>query len=368
MNARERIEATLQRRPHDRIPLVCLDRVAPRGDLEMALRERGMGLVLPRQVVWCEYPHVQLDVKTAGDIVTTVYRTPAGALEQRQRHNLGPLPDGRCATLDGLIKSPADYDAARFMAEDALWHLDNSTYSDVEFEIGGDGIVRCQGPRPAYEVSLDLYGGYHGAVQQRQALVRWAAEQERYGDAFSGLLAAIEGREERQLAAVLSSPVWWVSLGQNDGVLGPTRRREHVLPFYQRVTPQLHAAGKIASLHAHATNLRSFGGLIAETGVDVVEAFTPPPGGDLSLAEARQAWGSQVVIWVNLPDAVVWWPTEAIRRYVLGLVESDPHPEALMIGFTETGLLGIVDEESDAAYRRGLMAIADALDEVGTLS
>lgn len=367
MNARERIEATLRRQPHDRIPLVFLEQVTPRGDLELALRERGLGLVLPREVVWCEYPHVEMDVQTNGDIVTTLYHTPAGTLSQRQRRNLGPLPDGCCATLDGLIKGPGDYAAARYLAEDALWHVDAGAYNDVSFEIGGDGVVRCQGPRPAYEVSLSLYGGFHGAVQQRQALVRWAAEQDRFAEGFAQLLAAIEAQEERQLAAVLSSPAWWVTLGQNDGVLGPARRREHVLPFYQRVTPQLHGAGKVASLHAHATNLRSFGGLIAETGVDLVEGFTPPPGGDLSLAEARQAWGNQVVIWANLPDAVVWWPREAIRRYVLDLVASDPHPEALMLGFTETGLLGIVDAESDAAYRTGVMAIADALDEAGAL-
>jgi hypothetical protein len=368
MNARERIEATLHRRSHDRIPLVCLDQVAPRGELELALRERGMGLVLSRPVVWWEYPNVQMDLQSNGDIATTIYRTPAGVLQQRQRQNLGLLPDGVCAKFDGLIKGPADHDAARFMANDAVVHVDHSIYTDVAFEIGDDGVVCCQGPRPAYEVSLELYGAFYGAAQARQALVRWAAEQERYAESFGALLTALEAQNARLLEAVLVSPVPWISLGQNDGMLGPARRREHILPFYQRVVPRLHAAGKVVSLHAHATNLRSFGRLIGETGVDLVEGFTPPPGGDLSLTEARQSWGREVVIWVNVPDAVIWWPADVIRTYIRDLVASDPHPEALMIGFTETGLLGIIDDESDAAYHAGLRVIADELDEVGHLA
>jgi len=366
MNARERIEATLWHRPHDRIPLVCLEPVMPRGDLELSLRQGGMGLVLPREVVWLEYPHVQLDQQTTGDIATTLYHTPSGTLRQRRRLNLGRLPDSACATLDGLIAGVADYEAAAFVLQDAVYHVDASTYNDTALEIGADGVVRCQGPRPAYEVSLELYGAYPGAVQARRAQALWAAEQERFPREFERLLEAAERQQYRCMEAAAASPVPWIALGRIDGMPSAERLAARVLPFYRQAVPRLKAAGKVTSLHAHAGNLRSFVDLIGESGVDIVEGLTPAPGGDLSLGEARRAWGADVVVWLNLPDAVLWWAPDEIRRYVLDLVASDAHPGALMVGLTETGLLAIVDNESDAAYRRGLEAVRCALEEVGT--
>ena len=368
MNIRERIEATLSKRPHDRVPFVCLDQIVPRGDLEFSLRERGMGLVLPRSVVWSEHPHVEIEDQAQGDIETTTYHTPQGTLFQRHLRNLGALPDSACGVVDGLLSSPGDYAAMTAMAEDAIFHVDPSQANDTDFEIGADGVVRCEGPRAPYDLACEAYGCYRGAPQMRRELIRWAAEQESNAQAYSQLLEALGRQEEKRLEAVLDTKVQWVSLGRLDGLYGPARWREHVLPYYQEVVPRLHTAGKQVSLHAHAANLGAFKALIAETGVDLVEAITPPPAGDLTLADARQAWGAQTVIWVNLPDALLWWTPEAIEAYVVNLIKSDPHPEALMVGFTETGLLGIVDEESDAAYRRCLLAVADALDNVGQLA
>ncbi len=364
MNARERIEATLERREHDRVPFVCLDGIMPRGDLELSLRQRGMGLVLPREIVWCEYPHVQIETESSGDIQITTYHTPVGTLSRRQLRQLGPLPDSVCPILDGFVKSSSDWEAARFMATDAIFHVDTSAYNDTEFEIGGDGLVRCQGPRSPLELTLELYGGFYGALQARHAMVLWNAERRQ--PKFDDLLQAIEYQQDRYLEAIISSPVRWISLGQIDGMINPGLWEESVLPFYERIVPRLHEAGKIVSLHAHSTQLKAFWKAIAATKVDVVEAITPPPSGDLSLEEARQVFDG--VLWLNLPAALLWWEPDAVRAYMLDLVQGDPHPEALMVGFTEKGLLGIVDKESNSTYRRSIKVIMDTLSEVGCLT
>jgi len=53
--------------------------------------------------------------------------------------------------------------------------------------------------------------------------------------------------------------------------------------------------------------------LIPQTGCDVIEAFTPPPMGDLSMAEARTALGDKIVIWVDFPESVFWQGVEETK-------------------------------------------------------
>ena len=62
--------------------------------------------------------------------------------------------------------------------------------------------------------------------------------------------------------------------------------------------------GKIIALHAHANNLSHLEGLVREISCDVIEAFTPPPVGDLSLADARAAWGKDAIICINFPETI----------------------------------------------------------------
>ena len=86
-------------------------------------------------------------------------------------------------------------------------------------------------------------------------------------------------------------------------------------------------------MHAHASNLSVFKNLIAQTGVDVIEAFTPPPIGDLSVAEARKAWGEKTIIWVNFPETVFLYGEESTKEYTIDLLKSDSS-SALVIGMT----------------------------------
>ncbi|GAG44777.1 unnamed protein product, partial [marine sediment metagenome] len=113
---------------------------------------------------------------------------------------------------------------------------------------------------------------------------------------------------------------------------------------------------------------RAFAELIGETRVDVVEAFTPPPIGDLSLADARAAWGPDTIIWVNFPETVFWYGADQTRDYTLDLLGQDPRPDRLVIGMTEMGTYGVTDDESEQVFKDGMRAIMDAIDEFsGTL-
>jgi hypothetical protein len=132
--------------------------------------------------------------------------------------------------------------------------------------------------------------------------------------------------------------------------------------------PLLHERGKVCAYHAHASNLNAYKDLIAATGVDVVEAYTPPPVSDLSIEAARAAWGSDVVIWVNFPETVFYHGADYVREYTLALLEADAPGGRLVLGFTEMGLFGIQDEITEKAFREGFLAIAETINEYGVYS
>ena len=99
--------------------------------------------------------------------------------------------------------------------------------------------------------------------------------------------------------------------------------------------------------------------MIPLTGVDVIDGFNPPPVGDLSIQEARAAWGNQLVIWVNFPTRIFYEGVEATERFTIELLESDPNG-SLIIGMT-TGTSAIADDETAQVFRDGMLAVMNAI-------
>jgi len=361
MDFRTRINAVLHEQIPDRIPFVPYDNLVPRGDFERELRNRGMGLCLRRFTIWEESPHVSIETKNEGDIAVRIYHTPKGDLTTRSRTHIGRIKDDDMdLDVEGLVKGVEDYEAAIFLIEDTSLHLDESIFWDACRDIGTDGIVRDTGLHPPYGATRYLYGGASG-------LSRWAQDQHDYPARFEELVQAIVRREERRLQLIAQSPAEFISLGDLDGTWGPNKIRKYDLPLYQKWVPILKSRGKICALHAHAGNLSHFKELVAEIGCQVVEAFTPPPVGDLSLSEARLAWGKDVIIWINFPETIFWSGVEATKQYTLDLIKSDPPGDKLIIGFTEMGTWGAMTDNSERVFREGTLAIMDAIEEYGHL-
>lgn len=356
MDFRTRINAVLHHEMPDRVPFAPYDNLVPRGDFERMLRNRGMGLCLRRPTIWEETPHVSVETKNEGDIAARIYHTPKGDLTIRSRTHVGRLKDDDLdLDIEGLIKGVEDYDAAIFMIEDTIYHLDEGIFHDAFRDIGTDGIIRDAGFEPPYGATRYLYGGVSG-------LPRWSQDQHDHPAQFDRLVRAVADREEKRLQLILSSPAEFISLGDLDGTWGPAKIRKYDLPLYQKYVPLLKAKGKICSIHAHAVNLTHFKDLVAEIGCQVIEAFTPPPVGDLGLVEARAAWGPDAIIWVNFPETLFWSGVEATRRYTTDLIRCDPPGNGLVIGFTEMGTWGAMTDEVERVFRDGTLAIMEAIE------
>ncbi len=357
MDFRTRINAVLHHQSPDQVPFAPYDNLMPRGDFERTLRNRGMGLCLRRPTIWEETPHVSIETKAEGDIETRIYHTPKGQLTMRNQLHTGRIKDADMdLDIEGMIKGIEDYPAAIYWLDDTQLHLGEGAFFDACRDIGLDGIVRDAGLQAPYGATRYLYGGVSG-------LPRWSQDQYDHPAEFEQLVQAVIRREEKRLQLIAGSPAEYLSLGDLDGTWGPAKIRKYDLPLFHKWVPILKSKGKICSIHAHAVNLSHFKDLVPEFGCQVVEAFTPPPVGDLSLAEARAAWGRDTIIWINFPETIFWSGAEATRQYTLDLIRSDPPGDRLVIGFTEMGTWGAVTEESSRLFREGTLAIMDALDE-----
>lgn len=350
----ERISAVLHGERPDRVPYAPYDNLVPRGDFERELRNRGMGLCLRRSGVWSEMPDVGVEHKTEGDTSYTTYHTPKGSVRSASRTHVGRISDGESIEAEWMIKEVADYEPVIFMIENTVYHADYAGWLGHARDVGSDGIVRFEGAGPPYDAT-DAY----------LSLEDWAQAQHDHPKEFGRLLEALERRAARFMPLVLEGPGELVSMGSLSGIYGPRQYEEHALPFYEEYLPKLRAAGKIATLHAHNSNLTAFADLVRRTGAPVIEAFTPPPVGDLSLAEAREAWGPEVVIWVNFPETLFLLGKEKTYDYTVELLKQDEGSGRLVIGMTEMGSYGITDDESERQFKDGMRAIVDAIDECG---
>ncbi len=354
MNFLERINAVLHGERPDRVPYAPYDVLVPRGDFERELRNRGMGLCLRRSGIWSETPDVGAEYKTEGDVSYTIYHTPKGDVRSARRTHVGRISDGESIEAEWMIKEVADFEPVISMIESTVYHADYDGFLAHERDIGSDGIVRFEGPGSAYDAT-DAYF----------SLEDWVQMQHDHPEQFGRLLAAAEQRVERMMPLVLEAPAEFMSVGSLSGIYGPRQYEEYALPFYEKYVPELKAAGKMPALHAHNSNLTAFVDLVKRTKCPVIEAFTPPPVGDLSLGDARQAWGPEVVIWVNFPETLFWLGKKETYDYTVDLLKQDKDSGRLVIGMTEMGSYGITDDESERLFKEGMRAIMDAIDDHG---
>jgi hypothetical protein len=351
MTNRERIMTILGGGTPDRVPFLPFGELIPRGSFEHAARMRGMGFIVHGCSLWSETPG-EVAARMQADAQLTIYRTPKGEVSESRMTHAGPLSNDSSVRTAWMIKSPADYEAVISLIDGTSYQADAESFLKADRELGDDGILHTWTDEPPYMDAQYFLG-----------LERWSYEQVDHPAEFRALLAALGRRQERRLALLLECPDYFVNLGNLAGNFGPSEYAAQILPYYRRWVPPFKEKGKKVTLHADASNLREYRDLVPATGVDVIEAFTPPPVGNLSLAEARSAWGEDVTIWINFPETVFYSGRAATMEYTVELLRSDPCPNKL-IGLTEMGLLG-VNASNEGIFKDGILAILDGIDAAG---
>jgi hypothetical protein len=172
---------------------------------------------------------------------------------------------------------------------------------------------------------------------------RFFIHHAKYPDLVEELCQAIAKSREPMYEIGAKSPADIIWCGDNiDGVLAnPKLFEKYFMPEYEKMARICHQHGKLLASHMDG-RVGVLKELIAKTPLDIIEALTPPPMGDLSIGEALKLWKDKV-IWVGFPGSIYMMGPEATRKHALDLLRDTIPGERLCI---EASTENIVSNEN----------------------
>lgn len=352
----------------DKVPFFHTDHHLLRGEKEREARNRGLGVVVYRPCYVESIPNVEIVTKSGPDSLIRTYKTPVGSLTEVLAMGTGYGMGGYAfrdwrgvipAYREKLVKGPEDYKILKFIVENIHYEPYYYAVEDQVKHLGQDGIVVTDLPYEPMERLLIEW------VEWKRFYIDLAKNTE----SIDEVVEILERKYEQELFPLAAdSPSEVIRYGGNlDSILvSPPMFQKYYLPSYSKFAEILHAKGKILSVHMDG-RLRALAQEIAKSKVDVVEAFTPPPMGDLPLDTAMALWKNKVV-WINFPSTVSTLPARPpreVKEYLIRLLESLIHNErAALIVSTENrvpeeNLLAMVDVMEKAILPLSTEVIGD---------
>jgi len=346
MNLRENAMAVFHHEKPERIPWWIYDwafpSFLPRGSWERELRNKGLCLygldkfLAGGPSYTIETPNVEVVQRSVAQgtkkVVTTTYNTPVGSVSKKERLDLNYLNPW---TMEFMIKDISDYEVVKFIHEDTTYRPNYQAFEDAERNVGDDGFcVAAVGYTPFHEALFHIMG------YQRVAIDLYTNPEE-----FEKLFRVVEKKFYEVCRMVADSPAEIVQMGDNlnGRVTSPRLFERFCMPIYRKATQIFHQKGKIVMVHMDGA-LDCLKELIPKTGIDVVEAFTPPPVGDLPISEARASWGDKIIIMINFPEPVCLLGVDAIKKCTLEILRSIAPGDGFMLSITEDIPQNILEE------------------------
>jgi hypothetical protein len=345
MTHRQRLEAVLDRRRPDRLPWfprleLWYQAHRLRGDLPEKYRgwtlrqiEKDLGMGTPARegrVCRTELRGVEVRSEERNGEILTEYCTPRGVVSTLHRGSRTLEQGGIAARMQvgHLIRGPEDYPAVEYLIEHTEILPAYEDYLAYDAEIGEDGLPMVHaGQEPMYRILQDLIGF-------NQAFFHLAD----YYPLVMHLYETLLEQARRIQQVVLDSPARLILHGEHfDSLMTPPPLfRQYMLAYFQEYAEKLHARGKALACHADADTSRLLE-LIKEAGFDMAECFVTAPMVKVTLAEARAAFGSQVILWGGIPSVLLCDPVteEEFERYLTGLFRIIAPGEAFILGVAD---------------------------------
>lgn len=350
LTPRERVERAVRFEDVDHVPLTIYESKIPQCEAERALRNDGLCIVQRGPNVYSvARPHVlgRESCSYAEDGRPRnrgVIHTDAGDLTSVSE------PAGFTSwNVERLFKGPEDYAALIAFHSDTEVIPGHDAFVRMRDLKGGDAVMRGGVGLEPMQLIIHHYLGVETFA------LEWAERR----DEVLRLYDAIVDERRKTYPVLAASPCEQFNYGGNvtPEIIGPARFREYYVPHYEECCEVLHAAGKLVGVHFDA-NTRAIAADIAATSLDYIEAFTPAPDTDMSVAEARAAWPDKA-LWINFPSSVFLSPDERIEECAIDLLRQAAPGNGLLIGITE--------DMPPGRDFPGLLAINRAIHEHGRL-
>jgi hypothetical protein len=258
-----------------------------------SLFERGLGQINHADLVCYRRPHLEL-VETSCTLAGQTRRDVRWITDIGELHEwyLGEWQQ------EYPIKTAADYRIMQRAWLDTTVIAIDDQFDQSEQAVGNGGITIGQlGRTPFQQIQIDYVG-----------LERFSYD---IADQATGLLDLLELMNDLKLQefrSVLPSAARYLKLWENLSIetMGPVLYREYLVPLYHQLFGILEGSGK--QLHVH------YDGKLAVVADQIrglpfagLDSLTPPPEGDVAIAEARCCWPDKflwlhpTLTWYSLP-------------------------------------------------------------------
>jgi uroporphyrinogen-III decarboxylase len=333
----------------DRLPQLIYSNFLPRGSFERRMRNMGLGLDLRCSVCRSDMPNVKSETKSVGNNDHTETTTPLGTLHSKRRTKLTfQLPGGSWA-VEHPVKRAEDLEIVKFMIEDTTYEPYYDDYLQLEAQLEGDGVVTVGAAyTPLMRIIVEFMG-----------YKTFALTHFRQPEAIDEVVKVLDRKYLEMYKIIAESPAEIVRIGDNiDEVLMPRKMFEkYCLPYYDKYSRILQKAGKKVTSHLDG-RLWTLRDLIGRTRLDAIEAFTPPPTGNLPISEARKAWEGKA-LWLNFPEVVFLGSADEIRTFTLDLMRE--------MGDGSGYILSITEDIHPDHYRKAIETLTTTVQEHGQL-
>ena len=242
-----------------------------------------------------------------GRIVKRVFKTPNGQLTAEFTYT----PVSHTVFIsDYPIKRLEDYKTFRYMIE-SLEYLDlEKAFRDKESEIGAEGVtVAFLHATPAYELIQCFMGlerfHYFFYDYRKETLHLMDTMFHKFCECY-------------RLSAKTAVPVVLISEDASTTMYSPMFFNRYLKPVLEEYCRIIRESGKVAVIHA-CGHLRDLVKSLGETGVDCIESVSPPPTGNISIREFKEAVPNLCVMG-GIPANVFLFESEQFREYVKKLI------------------------------------------------
>ena len=343
MEPREMVEAVLLGGSAGRVPFTVYECMLPQCAAERRLRNEWVCIV-QRQVpvVTTTMPHVNVTTRIYTEngktLTRTDFETPYGTV-----YAIDEAAGFTAWHHKRLFGGPEDYKALLFMIEDEQYTTNYGAFEAARHADGGDSIFPAGVGSEPLQTLISYYMGAETFCME------WYDNR----DEVLKLYDAIVRNRRRLYPLLADSPALAFNYGGNVApeIMGLDRFEQYYVPHYNEAADVLHAKGKLLGCHFDA-NCREFASAIANSKLDYIEAFTPAPDTDMTLAEARAAWPDKT-LWINFPSSVhLSSPTEIAETTESLLAQIDP---------AKRFIIGITEDVPEERWRENLLAISQVL-------
>ncbi|MHB0856664.1 MAG: uroporphyrinogen decarboxylase family protein [Anaerolineae bacterium] len=326
ISLRERLLTTLRGGVPDRIPWNIYASLLPKTAAGAEMHRRGLGLMggckLYRRIVREVDVHEERTVVDGLTHLHSEIATPVGTLTQEaviEPHH------GSRWIKKFFITGPEDYGPAEFHFRHTTFEPDYTPWPEKDAAIGEGGIVANEiMPLPILEL-MQYWMGLEGVAEGVYV----------HTERFESLLDALNAHYMRQAELAAGSPaeLIWFPESLTAVTMPPKLFDRYCLPLYDQAVPLVRGAGKLITAH-YDGSIKPLLERLARIDIPIIEAFTPPPMGDVTVGEAQAAWPDKTV-WVNVPGNLFLETAEAIEAYMLDLLRGAVATGHLVIGCTE---------------------------------